>query len=36
MITISQYPNIATYLARIEQRPAYGKAMAIANPAKAA
>jgi glutathione S-transferase len=33
---ISQYPNIATYLARIEQRPAHRKAMAIANPPKAA
>jgi glutathione S-transferase len=28
----SPYPNIAGYLARIGQRPAYKKAMGIANP----
>jgi glutathione S-transferase len=28
------YPNISAYLARIETRPAYQKAMAIANPKK--
>jgi glutathione S-transferase len=33
---ISQYPNIAAYLTRIEQRPGYQRGMAIANPAKAA
>jgi glutathione S-transferase len=30
---ITQYPNITAYIARIEQRPAYQKGMAIANPA---
>jgi glutathione S-transferase len=29
---MATYPNIAAYIARIEQRPAYQKAMAIANP----
>jgi glutathione S-transferase len=33
---MAQYPNIAAYLARIEERPAYQKAMGIANPPKAA
>ena len=32
---MAQYPNIAAYIARIEARPAYQKAMAIANPKKA-
>ena len=31
---MAQYPNIAAYIARIEARPAYQKAMAIANPKK--
>ncbi len=31
---MTQYPNIAAYLARIDGRPAYRKAMAIANPKK--
>lgn len=31
---MAQYPNIAAYIARIESRPAYQKAMAIANPKK--
>jgi glutathione S-transferase len=31
---MAQYPNTAAYLARIEARPAYQKAMAIANPKK--
>ena len=29
---MATYPSIAAYIARIEQRPAYQKAMAIANP----
>ena len=29
---MSQYPNTKAYLKRIGQRPAYRKAMAIANP----
>ncbi len=29
---MTQYPNIAAYLARVEARPAYQKGMAIANP----
>ena len=32
---LKQYPNIAAYIARIEARPGYQKAMAIANPKKA-
>ena len=32
---LAQYPNIAAYIARIEARPGYQKAMAIANPKKA-
>ncbi len=32
---MTQYPNIAAYLARIEARPGYQKAMEIANPKKA-
>ena len=31
---MTQYPNIATYIARIEARPCYQAAMAIANPKK--
>jgi glutathione S-transferase len=31
-IDMAQYPNLAAYIARIEARPAYQKAMAIANP----
>jgi glutathione S-transferase len=31
---LTQYPNISAYLARIEARPGYQKAMAIANPKK--
>ena len=33
---LAGYPNLAAYIERIEQRPAYRKGMAIANPAKAA
>lgn len=33
-VDLAQYPNIAAYVARIEERPAYRKAMAIANPPK--
>ena len=32
---LAQYPNIAAYVARIEARPGYKKAMEIANPKKA-
>lgn len=35
-IDISPYTHITRYLARIEQRPAYRKAMAIANPPRGA
>lgn len=31
-VDMTRYPNIAAYLGRIAQRPAYRKAMAIANP----
>lgn len=33
-VDISQYPNLAAYITRIEQRPGYRRGMAIANPAK--
>jgi hypothetical protein len=32
---MAKYPNISAYIARIEARPQYKVAMAIANPKKA-
>ncbi len=34
-LDLSPYPNIVAYVARIEERPAYRRAMALADPQKA-